>query len=93
MDSFNFKLLLQDKLTQSKAGNLSDENMSLLIKKSIIRLFGELYLGKFSFKVKTINEKENIFNISFITDYKNKLITALLLISDLEYNIRVIIFK
>ena len=67
--------------------------MSFLIKKSIIKLFGELYLGKFSFKLKKINEKENIFNISFISDYKNKLITALLLISDLEYNIRVIIFK
>ena len=26
-------------------------------------------------------------------DYKNKLITALLLISDLEYNIRVLIFN
>ena len=65
--------------------------MSILIKKSIIRLFGELYLGKFVFNVKSVNKKENIFNISFIQDYKNKLITALLLISDLEYNIRVII--
>ena len=45
MDSFNFKLLLQDKINQSTVGNLSDENMSLLIKKSIVRLFGELYLG------------------------------------------------
>ena len=93
MDSFNFKLLLQDKLTQSKAGNLSDENMSLLIKKSIIRLFGELYLGKFYFTVKSINLEENLYNISFISEYKKKLMTALLLISDLEYNIRVIICK
>ena len=93
MDSFNFKLLLQDKLTQSKAGNLSDENMSLLIKKSIIRLFGELYLGKFYFTVKSINLEENLYNISFISEYKKKLITALLLISDLEYNVRVIICK
>ena len=36
MDSFNFKLLLQDKINQSTVGNLSDENMSLLIKKSIM---------------------------------------------------------
>ena len=93
MDSFNFKLLLQDKLTQSKAGNLSDENMSLLIKKSIIRLFGELYLGKFYFTVKSINLEENLYKISFISEYKKKLITALLLISDLEYNVRVIICK
>ena len=93
MDSFNFKLLLQEKSTEKIINSLSDENMSFLIKKSIIKLFGELYLGKFSFKVKTINEKENIFNILFIINYKNKLITALLLISDLEYNIRVIIFK
>lgn len=93
MDSFNFKLLLQEKSTEKIINSLSDENMSFLIKKSIIKLFGELYLGKFSFKVKTINEKENIFNISFISDYKNKLITALLLISDLEYNIRVLIFN
>ena len=93
MDSFNFKLLLQDKLTQSKAGNVSDENMSLLIKKSIIRLFGELYLGKFYFTVKSINLEENLYNISFISEYKKKLMTALLLISDLEYNVRVIICK
>ena len=93
MDSFNFKLLLQDKLTKSKAGNLSDENMSLLIKKSIIRLFGELYLGKFYFTVKSINLEENLYNISFISEYKKKLMTALLLISDLEYNVRVIICK
>ena len=93
MDSFNFKLLLQDKLTQSKAGNLSDENMSLLIKKAIIRLFGELYLGKFYFTVKSINLEENLYNISFISEYKKKLMTALLLISDLEYNVRVIICK
>lgn len=93
MDSFNFKLLLQDKLTQSKAGNLSDENMSLLIKKSIIRLFGELYLGKFYFTVKSINLEENLYKISFISEYKKKLMTALLLISDLEYNVRVIICK
>ena len=93
MDSFNFKLLLQDKLSQSQVGNLSEENMSLLIKKSIIRLFGELYLGKFYFKIKTINLEENLYNISFISDYKNKLITALLLISDLEYNVRIIIMK
>ena len=93
MDSFNFKLLLQDKLTQSKAGNLSDENMSLLIKKSIIRLFGELYLGKFYFTVKSINLEENLYKISFISEYKKKLMAALLLISDLEYNVRVIICK
>ena len=93
MDSFNFKLLLQDKLTQSKAGNLSDENMSLLIKKSIIRLFGELYLGKFYFTVKSINLEENLYKITFISEYKKKLMTALLLISDLEYNVRVIICK
>ena len=93
MDSFNFKLLLQDKLNQSTIGNLSDENMSLLIKKSIIRLYGELYLGKFYFTVKGINLDENTYNISFISEYKNKLITALLLISDLEYNVRVIICK
>ena len=93
MDSFNFKLLLQDKLSQSQAGNLSEENMSLLIKKSIIRLFGELYLGKFYFNVKTVNLEENLYNISFISEYKKKLITALLLISDLEYNVRVIICK
>ena len=93
MDSINFKLLLQDKLSQSQAGNLSNENMSLLIKKSILRLFGELYLGKFYFNVKTINPEENIYNISFISEYKKKLITALLLISDLEYNIRIIIYK
>ena len=67
--------------------------MSILIKKSIIRLFGELYLGKIYFQVKAINEKENIFNISFISDYKKQLITALLLISDLEYNLRVIMSK
>ena len=93
MDSFNFKLLLQDKLSNSIIGKLSDENMSLLIKKSIIRLFGELYLGKFYFTVKAINLEENIYNISFISEYKNKLITALLMISDLEYNVRVIICK
>ena len=93
MDSFNFKLLLQDKLSNSIIEKLSDENMSLLIKKSIIRLFGELYLGKFYFTVKAINLEENIYNISFISEYKNKLITALLMISDLEYNVRVIICK
>ena len=63
MDSFNFKLLLQDKLNHSTLGNLSDENMSLLIKKSIVRLFGELYLGKFSFKVKAINLEQNLYTI------------------------------
>ena len=91
MDSFNFRLLLQEKSSESQINSLSEENMSFLIKKSIIRLFGELYVGKFYFILKTINEKENIFNISFISEYKNKLITALLLISDLEYNIRVVL--
>ena len=93
MDSFNFKLLLQDKINQSTVGNLSDENMSLLIKKSIVRLFGELYLGKFYFKVKAVNLEQNLYNISFISEYKKKLMTALLLISDLEYNVRIIICK
>ena len=91
MDSFNFKLILKEKTSEKEINGLSDENMSILIRKSIIRLFGELYLGKFCFTVKLLNEKENIFNITFIPDYKNKLITALLLISDLEYNLRVII--
>ena len=93
MDSFDFKLILQEKASEKLINGLSDENMSLLIKKSIVRLFGELYLGKFYFQVKTINKKENIFNISFISEYKKKLITALLLLSDLEYNLRVIICK
>ena len=93
MDSLNFRLLLQEKSRESQINSLSEENMSFLIKKSIIRLFGELYVGKFYFTLKTINEKENIFNISFISDYKNKLLTALLLISDLEYNIRVVLCK
>ena len=65
----------------------------IIIKKSIIRLFGELYLGKFYFTVKSINLEENLYNISFISEYKKKLMTALLLISDLEYNVRVIICK
>ena len=91
MDSFNFRLLLQEKSSESQINSLSEENMSFLIKKSIIKLFGELYVGKFCFTLKAINEKENIFNISFISEYKNKLITALLLISDLEYNIRVVL--
>ena len=93
MDSFNFKLLLQDKLSKSQVGNLSEENMSLAIQKSIIRLYGELYLGKIYFNVKSINPEENLYNISFISDYKKKLIAALLFISDLEYNVRVIIYK
>ena len=65
----------------------------IIIKKSIIRLFGELYLGKFYFTVKSINLEENLYKISFISEYKKKLMTALLLISDLEYNVRVIICK
>ncbi len=93
MDSFDFKLLLQEKASEKQINGISDENMSILIKKSIIRLFGELYLGKIYFQVKAINEKENIFNISFISEYKKQLITALLLISDLEYNLRVIMSK
>ena len=93
MESFNFKLILQEKTSEKIINGLSDENMNFLIKKSIIRLFGELYLGKFYYKIKTINEKENIYNISFISEYKKKLITALLLISDLEYNLRIIILS
>ena len=93
MDSFDFKLILQEKASEKQINGISDENMSILIKKSIIRLFGELYLGKIYFQVKAINEKENIFNISFISEYKKQLITALLLISDLEYNLRVIMSK
>ena len=93
MDSFNFKLILKEKNNEKEINGLSDNNLDILLKKSIIRLFGELYLGKCYYKIKTINEKENLFNISFISEYKNKLTTALLLISDLEYNIRIIIYS
>ena len=93
MDSFNFKLILREKYNDSQIDNISDENMTFLISKSIIRLFGELYLGKCSFKIKTVNGEQNTYNISFISKYKKELITALLLITDLEYNIRIIICK
>ena len=56
------KLLLQEKSTEKIINSLSDENMSFLIKKSIIKLFGELYVGKFCFTLKAINEKENRVN-------------------------------
>ena len=93
MDSFKFKIILQEKISKKNINNISDENVSFLVKKSILRLFGELSLQKFYFEINKLDNEENTFTISYLSDFKKKLTTALLLLTDLEYNIRVIIYR
>ena len=86
-----FNIIIINKESNKIENNISLENMKFLLNKSILRIFGSLVASKLIFEIKKLSEN-NEFQIQLFKFQKLKLITSLLMISDLEFNIRVNIF-
>ena len=94
MDSeiIKFNIIIINKESNKIENNISLENMKFLLNKSILRIFGSFIASKLIFEIKKISENNNNFQIEFLKFQKLKLLTSLLMISDLEFNIRVNIY-
>ena len=86
-----FNIIIINKESNKIENNISLENMKFLLNKSILRIFGSFVASKLIFEIKKLSEN-NDFQIQLFKFQKLKLITSLLMISDLEFNIRVKIF-
>ena len=86
-----FNIIIINKESNKIENNISLENMKFLLNKSILRIFGSFVASKLIFEIKKLSEN-NDFQIQLFKFQKLKLITSLLMISDLEFNIRVNIF-
>ena len=86
-----FNIIIINKESNKIENNISLENMKFLLNKSILRIFGSFVASKLIFEIKKLSEN-NEFQIQLFKFQKLKLITSLLMISDLEFNIRVKIF-
>ena len=86
-----FNIIIINKESNKIENNISLENMKFLLNKSILRIFGSFVASKLIFEIKKLSEN-NEFQIQLFKFQKLKLITYLLMISDLEFNIRVNIF-
>jgi hypothetical protein len=86
-----FNIIIINKESNKIENNISLENMKFLLNKSILRIFGSFVASKLIFEIKKLSEN-NEFQIQLFKFQKLKLITSLLMISDLEFNIRVNIF-
>lgn len=87
-ETISFQAFIIEVINNNEITGLSVENMKFLLDKSIIKLFGALIGHKLSYKLTMIN-KANIFELTFPNKNKNILLTALMMISDLEYKIRI----
>ena len=85
-----FNIIIINKESNKIENNITLENMKFLLNKSILRIFGSFVASKLIFEIKKLSE--NDFQIQLFKFQKLKLITSLLMISDLEFNIRVKIF-
>ena len=86
-----FNIIIINKESNKIENNITLENMKFLLNKSILRIFGSFVASKLIFEIKKLSEN-NEFQIQLFKFQKLKLITSLLMISDLEFNIRVNIF-
>ena len=86
-----FNIIIINKESNKIENNISLENMKFLLNKSILRIFGSFVASKLIFEIKKLSEN-NDFQIELFKFQKLKLLTSLLMISDLEFNIRVNIF-
>ena len=86
-----FNIIIINKESNKIENNISLENMKFLLNKSILRIFGSFIASKLIFEIKKLSEN-NDFQIELFKFQKLKLLTSLLMISDLEFNIRVNIF-
>ena len=86
-----FNIIIINKESNKIENNITLENMKFLLNKSILRIFGSFVASKLIFEIKKLSEN-NDFQIQLFKFQKLKLITSLLMISDLEFNIRVNIF-
>ena len=86
-----FNIIIINKESNKIENNISLENMKFLLNKSILRIFGSFISSKLIFEIKKLSEN-NDFQIELFKFQKLKLLTSLLMISDLEFNIRVNIF-
>ena len=86
-----FNIIIINKESNKIENNISLENMKFLLNKSILRIFGSFVASKLIFEIKKLSEN-NDFQIELFKFQKLKLLTSLLMISDLEFNIRVKIF-
>lgn len=86
-----FNIIIINKESNKIENNITLENMKFLLNKSILRIFGSFVASKLIFEIKKLSEN-NDFQIQLFKFQKLKLITSLLMISDLEFNIRVKIF-
>ena len=86
-----FNIIIINKESNKIENNITLENMKFLLNKSILRIFGSFIASKLIFEIKKLSEN-NDFQIELFKFQKLKLLTSLLMISDLEFNIRVNIF-
>ena len=80
-----FNIIIINKESNKIENNISLENMKFLLNKSILRIFGSFVASKLIFEIKKLSEN-NEFQIQLFKFQKLKLITSLLMISDLEFN-------
>lgn len=88
IETRTFQVFITEVVSNKEISTLTLENMKFLIDKSIVKLFGVLIAHKISYKL-TMSDKTNIFEIAFHKKNKDELLTALAMISDLEYKIRI----
>lgn len=84
----NVILHIMEKSSNSLVTDISNDNVKFLIDKSILKIFGQFTAAKIQYRINRISNKTNQYEISYYKKDKNKILTALLLVSDLEYKIR-----
>lgn len=88
IEKSNVALHIMEKSTNSLVSDISNDNVKFLIDKSILKIFGQFTAAKIQYRINKVNNKTNQYEISYYKKDKNKILTALLLVSDLEYKIR-----
>ena len=88
MDKILFKIFINEKLNLDKSVQIGINNVKFLVDKSIVKLFGELIARKTAYSLSQ-KGSENTYEIAFYKKTRNQILTALVMASDLEYNIRI----
>ncbi|MCQ2820657.1 MAG: hypothetical protein MJ252_25610, partial [archaeon] len=89
LETKKFFILMRDKLTQQSIENISLDNMQFYFKNSLLRVFGCFAESKVFFNLNKLKDIPNGFEISYSKKERGTVISSLVLIADLEYDIRI----